>query len=111
MHQLGGRVCAQTRQTASRCPFFTVKQPISTGPLVHTRKCVPLQRCLGHFKCRSSTSEPQQTTDAPNKADTGDTKIKQTLADLDALLGIQEEEKKEDNKEDNKVCCDVGSSF
>lgn len=91
----------QTFFTASRCPVV-VKQQVPCVPTI--RPCGQLQRSRSaHFRCRSSTSEPQQA-DATQKADTGDTKIKQTLADLDALLGIQEEEKKDKAKqEEDKV--------
>lgn len=49
------------------------------------------------LRCRSSTEQAN-----PEKAE-ADTKIKQTLADLDALLGIEEEKKEEKKQEPQQV--------
>lgn len=81
-------------------------RPCSTLGKQHPIPCLDVRAPLlmpraRILRCRSSTE--QQADAQKAEAGTSDTKIKQTLADLDALLGIGEEKEEEKKQEATQV--------
>jgi hypothetical protein len=90
--------------------------PICPSVVVHKKCVAPSRRCKAVPVANSDTSTKEadaatKAPTAPPKVSDSDTKIKKTLAGLDAILGIEEEvEEPEPQKQDaGKVRCSASS--